>query len=157
MKTKRGLSNIVATVLIILLALAAVAIVWSFIRPTLEDAGTTIDLSSRCLDSDAEAITCTYDLTDPAVAVATVKVEHKRGDSTDTLIAVLQFNDDSAETSRVITPAVLSTADLTFEFDSRFGGLLPLEATAGIEVTDGVETQICNPSSIRVTCTEVTP
>src|SRR3989344_4011525 len=39
MMNKRGLSGIIATVLIILLALAAVVIIWAFISPILEKGG----------------------------------------------------------------------------------------------------------------------
>ena len=150
MQTKKGLSNVVATVLIILLAVAAVAIIWSLIRPTLEGAGTSIGLSEQCLGSEAEAITCTTDVT---TSITTVKVEHKRGESTDTLIAVLEYMDDSVVTNESATPGILSTIDITFNS----AGKIPNTAIASTKVTNGVETQICEASTVRIACTDVTP
>ncbi|MBX4196097.1 hypothetical protein KW805_00730 [Candidatus Pacearchaeota archaeon] len=43
---KRGLSDVVTTVLMILLVLAAIVIVWKFVRPTLVNAGQNIETSS---------------------------------------------------------------------------------------------------------------
>ncbi|MBX4212571.1 hypothetical protein KW787_03920 [Candidatus Pacearchaeota archaeon] len=43
---KKGLSDVVTTVLIILLVLASIVIVWSFIRPTLKNAGEQIETDS---------------------------------------------------------------------------------------------------------------
>ena len=44
---KRGLSEIVTGVIIIILAIVAVAIIWSFIKPTLEKTGSEIELVSE--------------------------------------------------------------------------------------------------------------
>jgi hypothetical protein len=56
MYNKRGLSNVVSTVLIILLAIAAVVIIWQFVRPTIENAGS--QLSSDCFQLDLEVVSC---------------------------------------------------------------------------------------------------
>lgn len=60
MVNKKGLSNIVATVLIVLLVLAAVAIVWGFLRPTFDDASSTVTLGQACLSVELEATRCDY-------------------------------------------------------------------------------------------------
>ena len=52
---KRGLSNLIATVLIVLLALAAVAIVWGFIKPVLEGAGPSVELGTKCVDVEVDS------------------------------------------------------------------------------------------------------
>ncbi|MBU0906538.1 MAG: hypothetical protein KKD18_02305 [Nanoarchaeota archaeon] len=67
MTSKKGLSNIVATVLIVLLALAAVAIVWGFLRPMFTGVGNEVDLRSLCFDTEVQPLTCTYS-NNPAVA-----------------------------------------------------------------------------------------
>lgn len=59
MNNKRGLSGIVTIVIIILLVLAAVAIVWSTVRPSLEDAGEQIQAGTQCLNLDLEVTGCT--------------------------------------------------------------------------------------------------
>ncbi len=61
MRNKKGLSDIIATVLIVLLALAAVAIVWGFIRPTFDRAGGAIETSQKCLDAEVRVTSCTTD------------------------------------------------------------------------------------------------
>ncbi|MBU0906539.1 MAG: hypothetical protein KKD18_02310 [Nanoarchaeota archaeon] len=60
MVNKRGLSNIVATVLIILLALAAVAIVWGFLRPTFDRTAQNTALRTACYQVELEPVTCTF-------------------------------------------------------------------------------------------------
>lgn len=58
MKNKKGLSNVIATVLIILLALAAVVIIWTFIRASIQQTGESSDLLNRCLNSEVEVVSC---------------------------------------------------------------------------------------------------
>lgn len=54
---KRGLSDVVTVTLIILLAVAAVVIVWAFVRSTLEEAGEEITLT--CVTANLNAVSCT--------------------------------------------------------------------------------------------------
>ena len=58
MNNKKGLSDVVATVLIILLALAAVVIVWSFVSPSLRNTGSQIDVQSKCLATEVKPTAC---------------------------------------------------------------------------------------------------
>jgi|SRR3989344_3277967 len=53
---KRGLSDVVTVTLIILLAVAAVVIVWAFVRSTLEQAGEEITLT--CVTANLKAVSC---------------------------------------------------------------------------------------------------
>ncbi len=55
---KKGLSDVIATVLIILLALAAVVIVWSFVSPSLKNSGTQIDIQTKCLSAEVKPTVC---------------------------------------------------------------------------------------------------
>ncbi|MDO8508098.1 MAG: hypothetical protein Q7S27_00270 [Nanoarchaeota archaeon] len=55
--SKRGLSDVVTVSLIILLAIAAVVIVWTFVRPTLESTGKEI-ASGNCLAVELKPISC---------------------------------------------------------------------------------------------------
>ncbi|MEK6888631.1 MAG: hypothetical protein AABW80_00825 [Nanoarchaeota archaeon] len=57
---KKALSDVVATVLIIFLVVAAVVAIWAFINPTLKSAGTGIQRGQVCLTSTVEPITCKY-------------------------------------------------------------------------------------------------
>ncbi|MBI3334827.1 hypothetical protein HYZ97_05045 [Candidatus Pacearchaeota archaeon] len=58
MHSKRGLSDVVTTVLIILLVVAAVASIWVFIQPTLKSAGSGIQRGQVCLTSSVEPLSC---------------------------------------------------------------------------------------------------
>ena len=56
MNNKRGISTVVANVLIILLVLAAVAIIWAFIRPLIT--GTSEQITADCLTLELEVTRC---------------------------------------------------------------------------------------------------
>jgi hypothetical protein len=55
---RRGLSDVVTTVLIILLVLAAVAIIWGYLRGALEESGSQI--TGACLTLDLKPLSCVY-------------------------------------------------------------------------------------------------
>src|SRR3989338_10258918 len=54
--TKKGVSEVVTTVLIVVVSIAAVAILWVALRPTITGAGD--DLSATCLKMDVEPVSC---------------------------------------------------------------------------------------------------
>jgi len=70
---KRGVSAVVATILIILLVIVGVTILWAAVRPTLEQ--TTDQISSECITIDLEITGC-----DLAPAVDTVTVRRNQGE-----------------------------------------------------------------------------
>jgi hypothetical protein len=86
--SKRGLSDVVTTGLIILLAIAAVVIVWSFVQPALTDIGNKI--STQCLTVDVKPTNC-------VAATGVVTVTNGPGDTTiDSLKLV--YSDGSGNT-----------------------------------------------------------
>lgn len=69
-QNKKGLSAIVATLIIILLTLVAVGIIWAVIRNLVEGGAEQVDLSSKCLNVELSgvnvnetAVAGTYDVT----------------------------------------------------------------------------------------------
>lgn len=56
--SKKGLSDVVTTVLIILLVLGAIVLLWQFLKPTLDKSGQQITAQSECLQVDLEPVTC---------------------------------------------------------------------------------------------------
>jgi len=56
MESKRGLSAIVATLLIILLTLIAVGIIWTVVRNFVESGSEDVDINARCLGIDVRPI-----------------------------------------------------------------------------------------------------
>lgn len=55
MKSKKGLSTVVTTLIIILLVLVAVGIIWGVVNNLLGKSTGTIEISTKCLDVDVKA------------------------------------------------------------------------------------------------------
>ncbi len=56
MENKRGLSAIVATLIIILLVLVAVGIIWVVVRNLIQEGAEQIDVSTKCIAVDVRAV-----------------------------------------------------------------------------------------------------
>ena len=59
MRNKKGISEVVTNVLILLLVVVAVGILWAFLQPLFKGAGTKTELSQACLNLQLEPIKCT--------------------------------------------------------------------------------------------------
>ena len=59
MNSKRGLSDVVTTVLIILLAVAAVSALWIIVKPLIDKSGATLSNNELCLKNNVEIKACT--------------------------------------------------------------------------------------------------
>jgi len=147
MKNKKGLSDVVTVVLVILLALAAVGIIWAFIRPALDTAGSNIDLSTECLKTEVKPVAC--DATTNKVTVQLAK-----GDNTMfvEIIAIVEKSDGSTKLGKISSgfPELLGTKDIT----NVQGGILKDEkarATVVLKNEEG-QTYTCDPSPAVVTC-----
>jgi len=57
---KKGLSNMITSVLIILLVLVSIAVIWLFIRPFILDSSEDFIGGSTCLQTQLAVIGCTY-------------------------------------------------------------------------------------------------
>ena len=78
---KRGLSDVVTTVLIILFAIVAVAVVGGIVLNQINKAGKNIDKASFCTENVVEPVTCTSSSLQSIVGL-------KRNSGTDTLSVV---------------------------------------------------------------------
>lgn len=58
MQNKKGLSDIVTNVLIILLVLVAIGIIWAFVGPTINKSAGALEGASDCLTVEMEATKC---------------------------------------------------------------------------------------------------
>lgn len=101
--TKRGLSDVVTTVLIILLVLAAVAIIWGYLRGSLVQSGQQISGATSCLGLDLKVKSC-------KVAAGSATVVYERGsgsgDANLTKVTVLIIKADGTTVSSPEVPAV---------------------------------------------------
>ena len=95
---KRGLSDVVAVTLIILLAIAAVAIVWTFVKSTLQGAGE--EITNNCLSVDVKPTKC--------VIGSSVNVKNEAGDVTVNKVRLTYYKTDgttgSSDSNCVIKP-----------------------------------------------------
>ncbi len=73
MINKRGLSDIVTTSLIILLAVVAVVIVWSFVKPLIDQPGG--DEAVSCLKVDIKPVECKIDYSASTVSNNKITLE----------------------------------------------------------------------------------
>lgn len=98
MKSKKGLSTIVVTLIIIVLSLVAVGVVWVVVRNLITTGSEGIDISNKCLHIDLEAskVNCS---SVGASRICDVKLS-RSGTGTDALGGVkLIFKNSTAGTS----------------------------------------------------------
>ena len=108
MINKKGLSDIIATVLIVLLALAAIAIVWAFIQPTIRGGGEQIDVARKCLDAEVKPTACSA-----GTPTGTVTVQLLRG-APDGILAVVEHADGTTDVGTTTTiPNLLGTTPIS--------------------------------------------
>jgi hypothetical protein len=61
MTNKKGISDVVTTVLIVLLSIVAIAILWSFLQPMFTKSGAKIQQAEACLSVNLEVTRCVVD------------------------------------------------------------------------------------------------
>ena len=81
---KKGLSEIVATLIIILLTLIAVGIIWVVIRNVVEGGAEQVDISQRCLNVELQAVA----VSETAPASGIYNVTLRRGSDSEGEIGV---------------------------------------------------------------------
>ncbi|MBU0906745.1 MAG: putative metal-binding motif-containing protein [Nanoarchaeota archaeon] len=157
---KRGLSNIVITVLVVLVSLIAVAIVWSFLRPVFTRSGVEFQTSTLCSEIDLSPQKClrfagaggvrdeggVYDK-----VVVRVKVD--RGVVAG-FLATVEYNDQTfltKELEETIETYETRAIDTFTSYEP--GGLFPVKARATALVKlDSGEIVPCTESDITVMC-----
>lgn len=108
---KKGLSDVISTVLIVLLALAAIAIVWGFIQPTIKGAGTSIDYRQKCIESEVKPTACTIATAAPAPGGnGTVTVQYVKGTLTKAQIVVKKSTGGATIVGQVTLGNLFSTS-----------------------------------------------
>ena len=136
MKSKRGLSAIVATLLIILLTLIAVGIIWVVIRNVVQSGAEQVDLGTKCIAIELSAITVVENTTgNPGVYYVTLN----RGSDS---------QDDIGVKVNVFQGATTSSGVIDF---GAFGDLDPLGTVTRTINTTANGTQILNGDKIEFT------
>ncbi len=149
---KRGLSDIIATVLIVLLALASVAIVWGFVSPTIRNAGENVDISSRCLETEFRVTQCNIVGSGPYQVTSTVQLIKGSAEK-----ARVSYENQNGE----IVTTEIANADIPQEiYGSAVSAPLPFDApdfplearVAAIVLNSEGEEQLCQPISVATIC-----
>jgi hypothetical protein len=153
MVNKKGISDVVTTVLIILLALAAVVIIWAFVRPTIQDTSQNINVASDCLKTEIKPVSCSNTngvvvqlVSRGASEIKTVKAIVTAPDGSTTVVnAGVPAND--LETVTILASAF----DLDGDRDPDISAGEIATASVVLKGPDGSE-HTCAESAVRVTC-----
>lgn len=140
---KKGLSEVVTTLIIILLVLVAIGIVWVVVNNVLQSGTQQTEISAKCLQVDikATAAQCT--------AGGVCNVTYRRsagGDDIDGIVVVLSNGQESNQTQIAGNIEALATKTLT-DFAT---GLSPVPNKAEIAayfVDDSGNQQTCSTAS----------
>jgi len=157
MRSKKGLSTVVTTLIIVLLVLVAIGIIWAVIRGIIEGGTGQIDVRSKCIEVDvrATAASCIDTGTPPTSADCTITL--RRGTGGDDIGGVkLVFKNAAGTSTSVIdvsgniTPLVSVTKDKNSVAglgNVGVTGLNKVEATAYFLDPNTNEQQLCGTSS----------
>ena len=145
---KRGLSDVVAVTLIILLAIAAVVIVWAFVSNMLKDTGEQI--KADCLTASIKPISCNITSNETIV-------ESGSGDAILSKVRIVYYN--AAGESGVVTDATgcdsiapLQTKKcITPTLPALTGGIKNV-GVASVFVDANANEKACPVSTERATC-----
>ncbi|MEK6898766.1 MAG: hypothetical protein AABW79_01580 [Nanoarchaeota archaeon] len=153
--TKRGLSDIITNVLIILLVLVAVGIIWAFVRPAIQGGAQQVAGASDCLAVNVVPTACSNTVTGATTGADLWNVTVSMGTGSTANIEELKFIfRDSTGAVRTNTTTIIPE-----EFESRTFDVLGLtgfsEDTVDIAVVVSASGQLktCEPSGTPVTCT----
>jgi FlaG/FlaF family flagellin (archaellin) len=113
MENKKGLSDVVTTVLIVLLTIVAIAILWSFLQPMFTSSGQKVQTQQTCLALSLEVTNC-----DSVADYSNVTVKRNPGVATlKELKLVFERPDGSTQ---VVTES--TSTNLPLELETRLYG-----------------------------------
>lgn len=150
MFSKKGVSEVVANVLIVLLVIVGVAVIWSVVKPTIDSSAEQIQ--ADCFTMSVEATSCVLD-PDSGGSLWDIIVIRNSGAGAFSEIDLL-FEDSLGETQLVpsgittLTELSTQTAD-DIDPDLNGNGFTPVKVSAILKVNDN----ICPVSAQPVTCT----
>ena len=100
-KGVKGISNIIVTLIMVVLVLVAVGIVWSSIQSNLSSGTENIDLNARCLEVNIQSTALVCSGTNPDVC--TVTVERSAGGDAFTGLKIIYTTDTASDGNYVQT------------------------------------------------------
>ncbi len=148
-QNKKAVSDVITTVLIILLVLAAVAIIGGILLKNIGQAGGKIETSTGCVELDIEPVGCYGTQTGAGVLVQ----RGSRGSSLaiSKLAAVVEKSDGTSTTGYAVSvPNALATTLINISGISS-GNAKSARVSAIIQGSDGSE-QTCELTNVKVDC-----
>jgi len=143
MNNKKGISDVVTTVLIVLLSLVAIAVVWSFLSPLITRSGTQIAQTEACLSASLEVSTCKLNIAGTTWSYnVTVKRNAGTADVTSIKLIFGKADDSATPFEQTSAPDELEVKaySLNVGFNAR-----DVAVAAGIKDAKGV-VGYCTPS-----------
>jgi hypothetical protein len=169
-KSRKALSDVVTTGLIILLAIAAVVIVWGFVSPALTGVGERI--TTNCITATAKPTSCTITCTDAdsdgkcdsppggLVTASTVSVQAGSGDKILSSVRLIYY--EGAEGKGASQVKYASCTDLEPVSTSNCNPLdrdgnpsYPTGTPLSVSVAPVIGEDVCEETKITVPCTIV--
>lgn len=145
MISKRGLSDVVTTVLIVLLTIVAIGILWSFLQPMFTSSGQKVQTQQQCLALSLEVTGCQSYYVSATAGKTNVTVKRNPGAATlKDLKLIFEKSDGSTEVkTSAVTPAELETKFV----DMGNLGYDASEVSVAVGVDDGKGgTTYCSPT-----------
>ena len=143
MNNKKGLSDIVTNVLIILLVLVSVSIIWMFLRPTIESGIGQTGGTTDCLTVDLEPTACDTN-------GGTVTVTRNPGGG-DVLKGIKVLVNGALNDGGEFVGSLSEFETATVTINSSLSGGEEITVAAVVDNGNGGE-KICSPSSRTFTC-----
>ncbi len=162
-KNRKGMSDVVTTVLVILLVVIAVGIIWVFVQKPIQQAGTQIGKATACTSSSLELLSCKKDGPDTDT--------DGTGPDTDTdindIVATVKVSQGSFAEVRFIVDQAAGTTIVYGDTTGEVTGDVPTTSgTGNLQIVGGAATGASNPIKIsaipvvttndgtKATCTE---
>jgi len=141
---KRGVSGVVTTVLIILIALAAVGIIAGYLIPMLKTSGS--EISAVCYNVDVEPVKCSKNT--PLPGNVTVNVKRNTGDAELTKLKFVLVNSLTEEsTVEEVTAGLVELQTKQYVLpDLNIGEV----SVAAIVLDEAGDEKVCQASTARV-------
>ena len=144
---RKGVSEVVANVLIVLLVIVGVAVIWSVVKPTIDKSAEQID--TGCFEVSLEATSCTADTGGNGWDVV-VKRDTGAGDLKGIKFI---FEDSSSGATTVVDGGTITGFDeletQTFQ-DLDAGAVIPNRVNVAAVV--GNNLRLCQPLAAPLTC-----
>jgi len=146
---KKGLSDIVTNVLIILLVLVAISIIWFFVRPTIQQGAGSLQGANDCLTLNVEPVSCAS-----SAAIDGYDIRIKRNVGSGALQGVKFIGYDATGNSQVVDNSTLVLSELS---ETTIKGIFNIGtisevAVAPVAATADGNGRVCPENTVRVTC-----